>query len=32
MARYFGADKLMKLMNYITQNGGIRATLRKAYR
>lgn len=32
MARYFGADKLVKLMNYVQQNGGIRASLRKLYR
>lgn len=32
MARYFGADKLGKLMKYVTENGGIRASLKKMYR
>lgn len=32
MARFFGADKLGKLIKYITDNGGIGATWRKAIR
>lgn len=32
MAKFFGADKLMKLMSYVQKNGGIGASLKKLYR